>query len=351
MASTYLFSGREGVGQWPLAVVFAALLNCEAPVKSEAPDCPVSPCGVCSRCRNILALNHQALSLIAPIPSHKNLEEAIEFTSAVLEEKRAEPYRILTSPTPTSIPIAMAREVKRALSRRGDPGLTRVVLFYRMDKMPAQSADALLKLIEEPPPDTVIILTAERSEALLPTIQSRSQRIRFERVPEEVAVRYLKEHYDVEADPARLAVRISEGVLGRAIELATSSDDGESRRAVGFLLFKSLVLDDNPDTVGHLMDLMDMRDRGEIEDLLRLWQSLMRDCQYYAASGDDQNLVNVDFTSEIVKLSRAFENVQVASAAAAQVKNALADLKRNVHIPPALVALSLKLKADLRASG
>ena len=346
-----MFSGREGIGQWPLAITFAALLNCESPNKSDNHDCPVAPCGTCSRCRNILALSHQALSLIVPIPSHKNLEEAIELTAAVLEEKRAEPYCILTSSTPTSIPISMAREVKRALSRRGDPGITRVVLFYQMDKMLAQSADALLKLIEEPPPNTVIILTAERPESLLPTIQSRSQRIRFERVPEDVAVRYLKEHYDIDGDPARLAARISEGVLGRAIALSTSSDDGESRRAVGFLLFKSLVLDDNPDMVGHLIDLVDMRDRGEIEELLRLWQSLMRDCQYYAASGDDQNFVNVDFASEIVKLSRAFEHTGAASAAAGHVKNALADLKRNVHIPPALVALSLKLKADLRASG
>jgi DNA polymerase-3 subunit delta' len=353
VASTYLFAGREGIGHWPLAVSFAALLNCERPIRTDNELNPVRPCGDCSRCRKIFALNDPGLFLIVPIPSHKNFDEAIDLTNEVLEEKRKEPFKILSSATQTTIPISMAREIKKSLSRRAETGVTRVVLFYQMEKMLQQSADALLKLIEEPPPDTVIILTAERPESLLPTIQSRSQKIRLDRVPEDIAVQYLTERLGIDADKARLLVRISDGVLGQAMEMAQGEEEDEesSRRAVGFLLFKSLVVDKNPATIAHLLDLIKSNDKGETDQLLRLWQSLIRDCLYYSSTGDNEHLVNVDFIPEIVRLSRTFDRPDLGPHLVSHIKNTLADLRRNAHIQTALVALSLKLKADLRASG
>ncbi|MEW6051634.1 MAG: hypothetical protein AB1644_11325 [Candidatus Zixiibacteriota bacterium] len=352
VASTYLFCGREGVGHWPLAVQFAALLNCRETVPSaENPEVFV-PCGVCVQCRNIFALNFPGLHLIVPIPSHKNLGEAIDLTNAFLDEKRAEPYKLLSSETAVSIPILLAREVKQALSRKGTEGTTRVVLFYQMEKMLPSSADALLKLIEEPSPDTVIILTAERPESLLPTIQSRAQKIKLGRVPEQVTASYLREHYKVSDTRARLLARLSEGVLGQAIELASVEEDEElSRRAVGFLLFKSLFVDRNPETIGHLVELLERSGRSEAEELLRLWQSLVRDCVYYAVTGSDAEFVNVDFGSDLVKFARSFDDPKVAVAMTDRIKNTLADLRRNVHIQSALVSLSLRLKADLQVSG
>jgi DNA polymerase-3 subunit delta' len=353
VASTYLFSGHEGLGHWPLAVWFAALLNCEKPVRDDDDQALSGPCGDCNRCRMMFALSDPGFLPIVPIPSHKNSDEAIDLTNEALESKRKEPFKRLTSATQITIPISMAREVKKSLTRRAEAGVTRVVLFYQMEKMLQQSADALLKLIEEPPPNTVIILTAERPESLLPTIQSRSQKIRLDRVPEAVSVEYLGERYGVDADRAKLLLRMSDGNLGRAIEMAESDEVGEesSQRAVGFLLFKSLVVDKNPPTIAHLIDLLKANDRGETEQLLHLWQSLIRDCLYYASTGDSEYLVNVDFAPEIVKLSRRFSQAQIGPSLVAHIKNTLADLRRNVHIQTALVALSLRLKSDLRASG
>jgi DNA polymerase III subunit delta' len=349
-ASTYLLYGREGLGHWPLAISFAALLNCRDTITSELTG-DLLPCGACDSCRQIFGINSAGLFVVVPITSFDNMSEAFELTNEALEEKRREPFHILTAPKQMSLPIDMAREIKKHLMLRETSVMRRVVLFYQMEKMLTASADALLKLIEEPPADTVILLTADRVEALLPTIQSRAQHVRVDRVPQEAAVGYLVERY--QQDPARadLLVRLADRNLGRAIELAPHEDgDDESRRAVGLVLYKSLFHDNNHQALFRLADMMPRSDRGEAEELLRLWQSLTRDCANYAVNADASELTNIDFLPEIEACAPRFGSAELASAMTAAIKNALADLRLNVHIQIALAALVLRLTALIRAT-
>ncbi|MFQ6008430.1 MAG: ATP-binding protein, partial [Candidatus Zixiibacteriota bacterium] len=312
IAGTYLFHGRDGVGRWALSLSFAALLNCENTRKEDAKNDYIAPCGVCRNCRKVFSLNFEGLYYALPIPPHKNLDEAVDLTNEILQIKRDEPFKILSSTTSTTIPIAVAREIKKKLSYRATERITRVVLFYQMERMLAASADALLKLIEEPPPDTVIILTAERPQSLLPTIQSRAQKVWLPRIPEEAIVFYLIEKYHLPEAKAKLLARISQGSLGRAIEMiGIPEQEDSSRRAVGLLLFKSLLLEPSPVVVAHMADLLSAKDRGEAEDLLQLWQSMIRDCTHYALTGSESDIVNIDFSAEIQKLSNYFADSKV----------------------------------------
>jgi DNA polymerase-3 subunit delta' len=286
--------------------------------------------------------------LIVPIGKHKNQSEAIDLTNESLERRRAEPFRLLDRSAPISIPIDLARETKRRLAIQAATGITRVVVFYQMEKMRASSADALLKLIEEPPANTILILTAVRPESLLDTILSRSQKIRLERLPEPMVVDYLVERYQVSQAQAQLAARISEQSLGRAIAAAsTDSSEGSDARSVGLLLFKTLFTEPASAVVSQMSDLLNLRDRGGAEDLIRLWQSLFRDGAYFAGTADDSAFVNVDFASEIKQFSGQLTDPTVIERLVATTKNTLADLTLNVHIQPALVAMALKLKAYL----
>lgn len=350
VASTYLFYGREGLGDWPLAVELAALLNCAQPAPDSEDPATSRPCGECPACRSIRSLNHEALQFIVPIGKHSKDDEAIDLINEILEMKRQEPLRLLETSAATNIPISLAREVKKNLSRRGSEGVTRVVVFYQMEKMRTSSADALLKLIEEPPKDTVIILTSTRPGDLLPTIQSRSQKIRLERPPEQMTVDYLQSAYSLSETQARLVTRISGGVPGVAIELAGQVDSEESgRRAVGLLLFKSLFAKEGATAVSHMVDLINFTDRGEAEDILKLWQSLIRDCAYHAATGEEEDLINVDYTPEVRRLAPQFVDSSVSARMADEIKNTLADLSLNVHIQTSLVALALKLRCAAQA--
>ncbi|MGH8014909.1 MAG: hypothetical protein ACREBV_01820, partial [Candidatus Zixiibacteriota bacterium] len=139
-ASTYLFHGPEGTGRWALAISLAALLNCEKPQQNER----LLPCGTCLNCRKVFNLSFGGLFFALPLEPHKNLEEAAEQTRVILEAKKEEPFRVSFSESAANIPIEIVREIKRNLSLRADADTTRVVIFYEMEKMRQQSADALL---------------------------------------------------------------------------------------------------------------------------------------------------------------------------------------------------------------
>lgn len=351
-ASTYLFYGPVGVGAWSLAIEFTALLNCQSPLgQLDRPETR-RPCGQCQSCRSIYGLNFEGLHLVVPIPTHKNLDEAIDLTNVTLERKRQEPFSMLDRSKSITIPVELAREIKRRLSIRGPAGVTRVVVFYQMEQMRFASADALLKMIEEPPSDTIIILTAVNPDALLPTIQSRAQKIRLERLPEQMVVDYLVQNYGATETDARTKARVMERSLGRAVAAVAITEGEETdQRGVGLLLFKTLVTEPASEVVGRMFDMLNFTDRGAAENLIALWQSLIRDCAYLANAADENELVNIDFTPEIRQMAPALSDPQVVQQMVETTKNTLADLPLNVHIQPALIAMALKLKADLEVGG
>ena len=343
VASTYLFHGPEGCGRWALAISFAALLNCE---DLQGDGSNAVPCGKCGYCYRIFSLNFEGLYFALPLSPHKNADQAVELTNEILKTKRAEPFSIISSSKSRNIPIDTAREIRRSLSLRSSHDITRVAIFYEMEKMREASADALLKLIEEPPPRTVLILISRRPEALLPTIQSRSQKIRINRVPKEAAVEYLQSVYDLSDSRAELLSRISDYSPGRAIELIDERGEA-TERGVGLLLFKSLLEESPYQTVSHINEMLDLRNRGGIDSLLSLWQSLLRDCVNYSVIGDENELINTDFTSDIKRLSGRIKGSEAAASMADDIKNTLEDLRRNSHIQGALTSLTLKLKSHI----
>lgn len=344
VASTYLFHGPEGCGRWALAISFAALLNCED--LQDSGGSHAAPCGKCGYCYRIFSLNFEGLYFALPLSPHKNADQAVELTNEILKTKRAEPFSIISSSKSRNIPIDTAREIRRSLSLRSSHDITRLAIFYEMEKMREASADALLKLIEEPPPRTVLILISRRPEALLPTIQSRSQKIRINRVPKEAAVEYLQSVYDLSDSRAELLSRISDYSPGRAIELIDERGEA-TERGVGLLLFKSLLEESPYQTVSHINEMLDLRNRGGIDSLLSLWQSLLRDCVNYSVIGDENELINTDFTSDIKRLSGRIKGSEAAASMADDIKNTLEDLRRNSHIQGALTSLTLKLKSHI----
>ncbi len=343
IAGTYLLEGQRGSGRWFLAITLAQLLNCESP--HEAPDLKriQYPCGTCRSCRLIGTMNFPGLYLALPIEKHKNLDQAHEMINELLKRKREDPFADIGSPGHTAIPIDVARAIKKDLSRRAGDDVHRVVIFHEMEKMRADSADALLKLIEEPPPHTTIILTVERAHTLLPTIQSRSQKIRLHRINSNVIEQVLLNHYAIDPEPARLFSRIADGSLGRAIALAGQDSEQLADRQAYADLFKTLVLKSPAEAISQIGASFTQRDRAAADELLRMWQSLIRDCSSWATLADDSLITNVDYLDDIKRLAEYFTDQQHLIRMSQAIKNTLADLKLNVHIQGALAALSLQM--------
>ena len=285
--------------------------------------------------------------MVVPIPSIKKEDDAIDHTNSFIESRRQEPFALLYHSKPISIPISLARKLRRDLSLKAQDDVTRMVLLYRIDLMRPEAADALLKLIEEPPAETVLVLTASNLESVSDTIKSRCQTIRLERVPESFALEYLTSVHDLDSDRAQLVHRLADGSLGRALAMVTRETGAADRRSVGLMLFRTLCRAEASELASQLFDMFPLGDRSAVQDLLALWQSLTRDCAYYAATGDESGIVNSDYTTEIKNLSTCFRNSAANARLVELYKNTLDDLTRNVHIQLSLVAMALRFRQEL----
>ncbi len=180
----YLFVGPEGVGKRTAAGLCSQALFCQA-----APG--ERPCGDCPGC-------------------------------AQFAEGHPDVYRLQVPDGKTQIPVDSVRDLTAALSDRPFSGGWRVVLIEEAEKMNASAQNALLKTLEEPPEGTVFLLVARALGALLPTVVSRCQVVRFSPLPEETVRQELLRRGAKEGD-AKWIAQISEGSLGKA--LACLNDD------------------------------------------------------------------------------------------------------------------------------
>lgn len=342
LASTYLFYGDDGLGKWLMVVALASLVNCEKPVKNESGDI-VDSCGDCLNCRQIQNLGFPELHFALPIPPHKNELEAIALNLEYIEQKRKEPFKIITSTRQITIPIDVAREIKRKTAIKPPAGVKRVILFYQMERMLGASADSLLKLIEEPPPETIIVLTAKDPENLLPTIQSRAQKIRFGPIAEPEISGYLMDKYELTSEKAQFAARLSEGSIGRALSFIMDENES-SMRQTSFLMFKALFQKDNSSAAAIVNEFINPNNKGETEQILSSWQSFLSDLILLKYGRDPSEILNIDLSVELENLANRISNSEDFCHILKEIKQMNISLRRNVHIRPAMTALALNLR-------
>lgn len=348
LASTYLFFGIDGVGKWAAAIALAALTNCQEPQKDDSGRI-TDACGRCRNCRQIIRLNFPEMHFALPLPPHRSESDADKLTQEYLEQKKDEPYAIITSPRQLTIPVNTARAIRRKAAIKPPAGTKRIIVFYRMENMLPASADSLLKLIEEPPPETIIILTAESPNHLLPTIQSRSQKIRFKPLPTDIIARYLVDHYRTPEKKAEFYARLAGGSLGQAL-LSLDEDDRSSQRQTAFLMFKSLFGDDTPAAVASLNELLNPRDRGGTEQILKYWQSFLSDLIIIKYAGEPTDIINTDLLAEMEKLAGRITGSDSFMELQNEIKKVILLLKRNVHIRPAMTSMALNFRRHLGQS-
>jgi len=348
IASTYLFYGDEGVGKWLGAIALACLVNCENPLRDENGDV-TDACGQCRNCHQISGYNFAEMYFAIPLPPHRSASEEIDLSLEYINRKKEEPYSLITSTRQLTIPINVAREIKRRTAIKPPRGLKRIILFDQMEKMLASSADSLLKMIEEPPPETIIILTARDPENLLPTIQSRAQKIRFRPIPKNLIADYLIRKYELTSEKAEFYARLARGSVGRAVG-AIDDETESSVRQNAFLIFKGFFTRDNPSAASIVMDLVNQNNRGETTQILSWWQSFLGDLIILKYGRDISNIQNIDLKAELGKLADKITPPDGFSRILDEIKETQFSLRRNVHIRPAMTSLAFRIKRHINQS-
>jgi len=263
VVNSYLFLGNEGIGKSLVAIQFAKALNC---LEGEN---RVDGCDRCASCKKIDHLLHPDVSLIEPEGQTLKIEQV--------------------------------RQMQRSLAYRPYEGRRRVIILTAADRMAHDIPNTLLKTLEEPPLHTVIILLANNSRFILPTILSRCQSIRFNPLPSHLVSDWLIKEKGLEENEARLLASLSEGSPGKALEIKEEIA-GIPRKELleGWVGAKSLSIEEKEGWVESLPS-----GRENLRLILEMAKTLLRDLIVMKTSreGEGSRLIHSDLVEELKEIA------------------------------------------------
>jgi DNA polymerase-3 subunit delta' len=254
----YLFAGPQHIGKTLLAHRFAQTLLCTG--GADSCFAPLDPCNACLSCRKVLHGNHPDIHVIAKPP-----------------DKQA-------------ILIEQIRMLQSDAARRTLEGRRNIFIIQDAHEMNLQAANCLLKTLEEPEADVVLLLTVPETGLLLPTILSRVQLITMQLLPATQIKSALVQQWEVEPEEADLIAALAAGRMGWAIQAVEDDEMLAERKEQLDLLTKVL----SAGKVQRFEIVQQLGTDGEkIRSLLELWLLWWRDI--VLAANDCLDLtVNVD---------------------------------------------------------
>ena len=229
IAHARLFCGPEGIGKLPLAIAFARYLSCNNPGENDA-------CGVCPSCVKFNKLAHPDLHFVFPVIKKKAKDTVSDdFISEWREILSHTPYFNLNiwleemgaENQQAQIYVKESDEIIRKLSLKSSQGGYKIMIIWLPEKMNVECSNKLLKLLEEPPSQTIFLLISEEPDMLLTTIQSRTQRFTLYGIKEECIMERLQNQYGLQEKDANSIAHQSEGNFLKALESIHLSEENK----------------------------------------------------------------------------------------------------------------------------
>ncbi|HSD47256.1 MAG TPA: DNA polymerase III subunit delta' [Pyrinomonadaceae bacterium] len=318
-----LFAGEEGVGKKRFALELARALNCRTPKDGEG-------CGLCSSCMRIVRLNY---------PEREDAEEWLQiiWTDHPDVGLVIAPKRVLR--------VDQMRQIEKEANFRPFEGKARVFLIDEADKLNDASANALLKVLEEPPRTAHLILITARPAMLLPTILSRCQMIRFAPLAPAEIESHLLANKLADAKTAKLRARAAGGSIGRALanDLVTFTSQ---RKAMLGVLNALVMTNDRAQLLRSAEQLNEAQYKDEFEERLDVLETLIRDAWMLSLGVNADLLVNADLVSDLEAVSKRLDPSRAADWIL-QIEDVRETLLVNVNRKVTTDALFLTMAGDV----
>jgi DNA polymerase-3 subunit delta' len=296
-----LLTGPPNVGKSTVARFLAQRLNCQGTLQ---------PCGQCASCRKIISGNHPDV-------------------------------RILDSDD-QSLKIDDIRVLQRELSLSPHEGQYRVAVLCNFERATLSAANALLKTLEEPASQVVLVLTAADPGALLPTIVSRCQMLALRPLSTPVITEALQTYWQAAPEQAELLAQLAAGRLGWAVR-ALTDQELLVRRERYLQELVELLGAGRAERLAYAQQLS--RDGTMLKEVLTLWLTVWRDLLLLQSGAAQTKIMNLDWRDQLQTLARHSSLTQ-ASEMVAGLRTALINLERNVNPRLNLEVLLLKLPSS-----
>ena len=346
MPHALLFAGHEGCGKLPMALALAQRLLCQKPTAEN------NACGSCANCLMVEKLAHPDLHFIFPTIKTKG-QSTPAVSDQFLDEWRKQiaetPYfsrqtwlnRINVEKQQSLINVADANNIINKLACVSSQGGYRVVIIWLAEQMNLACANKLLKILEEPPQQTVFILTADHPEHIIPTILSRTQRIDFAPLSIDELKEAIERYNGLESNDALMVARAAAGSYINALEQVTMN----AERAQFFDLFVLFM---------RLCYMRKIKDLYEWAQQLSTWvrekqkafleyaQRLIRENFIYNFHNPELNYMNRKESDFAVNFAR-FINERNVIGITEEIENAQRDIQQNVNANMVFFDFALKM--------
>jgi DNA polymerase-3 subunit delta' len=227
-----LFCGADGNGGFQLALAYARYLNCTGRSETDS-------CGRCPSCLKYSELAHPDLHFVFPMVANKSVKKEVcddylpEWREFLKTQIARRTYfnmdkwleRMGAENKQAVIYAAESDKIIHKMNLRIYEADYRVLFIWMPDRMNNACANKLLKLIEEPPANTAILMVTDSPDRVLGTIVSRSQLLQVRPIPSETLTKALVERWSLQEEDAVQVAHLSEGNYFRATELLTVEND------------------------------------------------------------------------------------------------------------------------------
>ncbi len=297
-----IFAGPTGVGKHKFALALAQAINCENPKEGDA-------CGHCPQCCKIAESEHVDVATI--------------------------------SPDGQFIKIGQMRGMSSDAQFRPYEGRRRVFILDEAHRLKMEAANSILKILEEPPSTSLIILVTSKPYSLIETIRSRCQMLSFAPLADRELESFLAINYRRPAEDTRLLARLARGSIGRALEIDLGQYKEKRRLMIEIVEAVSI----RRDTVRLLnaAEYMSRKlEREEFENHLDTLLVLLMDVFHLKLGRPTDSLTNADIPDHLVRIAEAV-SLELIIDWVERIEELLISLTRNLNRHVAMDAMFVSL--------
>lgn len=313
----YLFIGPDGIGKKLLAETLAKAVNCE--------EKPLDSCDRCSSCLKIDKNEHPDVHII---------DDSTALTTGGTVSPAGEEVKPETNQEKTSdaIKIEYIRQLQNDISLKPYEARSKVFIIDNAHRLTAEAQNALLKILEEPPENSIIILTSDKPQLLFKTIISRCKILKFYPLVRSELKEFFKKEYSLDNVYSHFLAYFSEGRLGQALRLKDTDILREKNRIIdNFALSPRVGWQD-----------LSLQDKEKVRSSINILAAWFRDIYLIKVGMPHSEIINLDRKVELLKMMSRFSFSDL-NEILVSLSDSILYLEQNINIKLLLYNLGGKI--------